>query len=63
MADVNTRIGAKVDEKSVEQWPVEKIRLAGSEDKVKKNFGVERTVVPWVTAFPTYADNSPNKGK
>jgi hypothetical protein len=56
MADVQTRIGIPVDEKSVEQWPVDKIRLAGSEDRVQKNFSVEKTVVPWLSAFPLAAD-------
>lgn len=62
MADVKTRIGAVIDEKSAEQWPGDGLHLAGSEiTETRSNGAKEKTVVPWVTAWPTYADNAPNK--
>jgi hypothetical protein len=64
MAEKQTRIGVPVDEKSLEQWPGDGLHLAGTEfTETRSNGAKEKTVVPFLTAWPTYADNAPNKGK
>jgi hypothetical protein len=59
--DIKTRIGRDIDESQDVQWPVDKIRLAGSKDVTKRDVGgghtvTETTVVPWISALPNVAD-------